>query len=147
MSFFRRKHGKKFGNKKVEVYGYSFDSKLEASVHQILLLMEKAGEISNLRHHPGTVFLSAARIRYQPDFTFMRVASGVQEWAEAKGFPGPRWPTQKKMWKHYGPGPLHIYMGSHASPRLVETITPKGGVDELEGRPTGNRGDEERDQE
>ncbi|MGZ6290422.1 MAG: hypothetical protein ACXWQO_19690, partial [Bdellovibrionota bacterium] len=97
----------------------------EAAVFQILSIMEKAGEIAALRHHPGTVFLSAARIQYRPDFTFTRVSTGKQEWAESKGFASPRWPTQKKMWKHFGPGPLHIYMGSHAYPKLVETIKPE----------------------
>lgn len=125
MNSFNRYPQKKYGNKKVETHGHWFDSKLEAAVFQVLKLLEASGEIAALRHHPGTVFLSEARIQYRPDFTFTRASTGKQEWAEAKGFETQRWPTQKKMWKFFGPGPLHIYKGSHVNPKLVETITPK----------------------
>lgn len=114
----------KYGNKKVEHAGIWFDSKLERSLYDILFLMQKSGKISELRHHPGTVFLSDARIQYRPDFRYV-LPCGKFEWAEAKGFPNDKWPMKKKLWKHYGPGVLHIWMGSARCIKLVETITPE----------------------
>lgn len=147
------KRGKrKYNEQKINIDGWRFDSKLEAAVYSTLKLMEKGGLIAELKPQPGTVFLSEARIQYRPDFRFKRVATGSTEWAEAKGFEGPRWPTQKKMWRTYGPGPLSIFRGHYSRPKLVEVITPKnakpmGGVDELEGRNEGNGSDAERDEE
>jgi hypothetical protein len=112
---------------KIEHKGFSFDSKLEAALYDQLLLEERAGEITDLHHHPGTIFLSAARIQYRPDFSYTRTDSGKKEWAEAKGFANDRWPTKKKLWKHYGPGVLKIYGGSYRSLKLIETVIPQGG--------------------
>jgi hypothetical protein len=117
---------RKFGNQKTERDGHWFDSKLEGALYQELKLLEKAGEIEGLHHHPGTVFLSEARIQFRPDFTFIRKATGLREWAEAKGYQDAKWPLKKKLWLHYGPGHLHIYGGSHARLRLIETIIPRG---------------------
>jgi hypothetical protein len=115
----------KYSNKKVEHAGHWFDSKLEAALYDLLVLRERAGEIRDLSHQPGTVFLSAARIQYRPDFRFTNCASGEVEYAESKGYPDAKWPLKKKMWRFYGPGKLEIWMGSYRSPKLVETIIPK----------------------
>ncbi len=45
----RQMNGPKYGNNKIEVDGITFDSKREASRYIDLSLLEKAGEISNLR--------------------------------------------------------------------------------------------------
>ena len=42
----------KFGAIKIQIGGISFDSKREAARYQSLLLLERAGEIRNLRPHP-----------------------------------------------------------------------------------------------
>ncbi len=116
----------KYGNKKVKIAGHSFDSMLEGAVYQSLLLRERAGEISELVHHPGTVFLSLARVRYEPDFRFRNNSTGELEYAEAKGnYPNHRWPTIKRLWKHYGPSVLYIYMGEAKRFKLTQTIVPK----------------------
>ena len=111
---------------KLEHAGFRFDSKLEAALYDQLKLEEIAGEIAELHHQPGTIFLSKARIQYRPDFTFIRVSTGEREWAESKGFANDRWPMKKKLWKFYGPGKLSIYGGTHRSLRLIETIIPNG---------------------
>lgn len=110
--------------KKHEHKGLKFDSKLEAALFDLLSLRESAGEIHSLTHQPGTVFLSKARIQFRPDFRFVNCKTGKTEYAESKGFPNDRWPTKKKLWKHYGPGPLYIYRGTAARLRLDETVTP-----------------------
>lgn len=119
---------RKYGNKKVEHAGHWFDSKLEKALFDLLSLREKAGEISNLTHQPGTVFLSDARIQYRPDFRFTNCQTGEVEYAESKGFQDQKWPLKKKLWKAYGPGKLEIWMGSATRLTLVETLNPKGTV-------------------
>jgi hypothetical protein len=114
---------RKYGNKKVEHAGRSFDSQAEKALFDQFALEEKAGEISELHHQPGTVFLSKARIQYRPDFRFRR--GGELRHAEFKGYQDQKWPLKKKLWRFYGPTPLEIYMGSARSIRLVETILPK----------------------
>lgn len=126
-----KKGGTRYGNTKIEgPAGHWFDSRLEKSVFSLLSLTERAGEIRDLSHHPGTVFLTRARIQYRPDFRFVNCATGETEYAEAKGFPNDLWPLKKKLWQYYGPGKLTIYMGRANSPRVTEVIVPKGGSDE-----------------
>lgn len=114
---------KKYGNEKTELDGYSFGSMLEASIYQMLKYRALAHEltIDQVQDH---VHLSLARILYVPDFKCMSLTTHEPFWVEAKGFEAPRWPTIKKLWKFYGPGPLEIWKGDHRNPRLVETIIP-----------------------
>lgn len=122
---FRREKGKKYGNKKTEHAGHWFDSQLEKALFDLLSLRERAGEIRDLAHQPGTVFLSEARIQYRPDFRFTNCQTEQVEYAESKGFQDQKWPLKKKLWTKYGAGTLYIYMGTARSLKLVETITPK----------------------
>ena len=117
---------RKYGGKKIKRAGMRFDSKLETALWDQLKLREIAGEISELKHHPGTVFLSEARIQYRPDFMFREKYKDWYSYAEAKGFANDKWPIKKKLWKHYGPGILYIYGGSYNRLVLTETIIPKG---------------------
>jgi predicted nuclease of restriction endonuclease-like RecB superfamily len=123
MSF--RRFASKFGSKRVEVSGMSFASKLEAAVFQVLKLMEKAGEVKDIKAQ-DTVYLSKARIIYKPDFK-IETTAGETAWVEAKGFETPEWRIKLRLWKAYGPGPLWIFRGSHANPKLDEVV--KGGGD------------------
>ena len=113
----------KYGAEKVSQDGYSFSSKLEASVYGLLKLQMLAKEIQSIQVQ-SHVYLSDARILYVPDFKCV-ASDGTVFYAEAKGFEAPRWPTIKKLWKFYGPAPLQIWKGTHLRPVLVETITPK----------------------
>ena len=119
----------KFGREKVSHSGMRFDSKLEAAVYDILKLMERAGEIKDLRHHPGTTFLTRARVQSRPDFSYTNPATGETEYAEAKGFETPEYRIKLRLWRFYGPGKIHIWKGSHSKPFLHETVTPKGDDD------------------
>lgn len=115
---------KKMGNTKVTQDGYSFASKLEAAVYQILKLREKAGELKILQVQDH-IYLTEARIGYIPDFKCTDIVSGCDFWVEAKGYPNEKWPIKKKLWKFYGPGMLEIWGGSYVRPVLLETILPK----------------------
>lgn len=103
--------------------GKSFASKLEAAVFDLLWLREKAGDIRDLVCQQS-VYLTDARIQYIADFGFVMAASGERAWAEAKGFETDVWKIKKRLWAHYGPGPLEIYRSSRRGPKLTETVFP-----------------------
>lgn len=121
------------GEVKTEYSGYSFSSKLEASVFQQLKLREAAGEIRNILVQQtvrvcgptGHACDHKCKIDYIPDFSFQYVASGERGFCEAKGFETPHWKLKLRMWRHYGPGPLELWKGTWLRPVLVEVITPR----------------------
>lgn len=96
-------------------------SKLEAAVYDWLLMMEKNGEINDIKQQVP-VPLSAAKIMYKADFSYYDIKLAETIWVEAKGMPGDVWKLKKRLWKWYGPGQLHIYMGSYKNFRLAEVI-------------------------
>lgn len=116
-----KKH--KYGAKSVRHDGLSFASKLEAAVYDILLLLQRAGDIQNLSTQKRVYLVRNPDIYYVPDFYFER--GGLPMYAEAKGFETPEWKIKKKLWQHFGPTPLEIFQGSYKSPKLVETLRPK----------------------
>ena len=122
MRFPKSKYGNKYGSKKVESNGRSFDSKLERAVFEELNLLEKAGNISELKCQVS-VYLTEARILFKPDFSFIR--DGELIFLEVKGFETPVWRIKRRLWEHYGEGPLEIYKGSARNFFLHETIKPK----------------------
>lgn len=115
----------KLGNVKTQSYGRSFDSKLEKALFEFLSAREASGELSDLHHHPGTVFLSEARIQYRPDYSYTRCATNEKEWAESKGFESSDWRIKRKLWLSYGPGKLWIYAGSYKKLFLKEMLEPE----------------------
>lgn len=123
---FLRNSKERYGNTKVSYDGYSFASKLEAAIYQILKLRMHAGEIKSIQCQDH-IYLTLARIEYQPDFKCID-ANGEVFHVEAKGYANDKWPMKKKLWKYYGPNKLEIWMGTHRSPKLVETIIPVGGI-------------------
>lgn len=123
----------KYGAKKTN----GFASKLENAVHEILLLREKAGEITSIQKQ-ARVFLGKQIITYsltkkkkvtliywKVDFSFIDRKRGVKIWCEAKGFESEDYKTKLNLWREKGPGPLEIWKGSYKSPVLIEVIDPK----------------------
>jgi hypothetical protein len=119
------KFGKKnkYGAIKVSHAGYSFGSKLEAATFQILKLMEHAGSIRDIKCQQS-VYLTDARIQYIADFSAINTVSLETLYYESKGFSTAVWAIKKRLWKHYGPGPLFIFTGSHLNPKMTEEIYP-----------------------
>ena len=86
----------KYGAKKTQVDGITFASKAEARRYGELKLLERAGEISDLRLQPGfelapsVKFTGAARatpaLRYRADFSYLD-ASGRRIIEDVKGMP------------------------------------------------------------
>lgn len=116
---------KSWKNKFNAVRTNGFASKLESAVYELLLLRQKAGEIKNIKkQHSVDLGLG---VRWKVDFSFELVETGERIWCEAKGIEGEGYRLKRTMWKNgAGPGPLEIWKGSHARPRLIETIIPRG---------------------
>ena len=91
--------GNKFGAKRVEHAGRTFDSKFEAAVWSLLCLEERGGRISLLVHQPCTVFLGPARTQYRPDFRFIDTKTGETYFAEAKGVSTQAWRLKLNLWR------------------------------------------------
>lgn len=115
----------KFGNTLVSTSGRSFGSKLETAVFQVIKFRERANEIRFLQQQ-DRIALTAAEIAYIPDFKCEDLKTGEIFWIEAKGFETPEWRIKRRLWQHYGPGKLEIWMGDWRKPFLKETIIPKG---------------------
>jgi hypothetical protein len=112
----------KYSAVRVTYDNHNFASKLEAAVYTILRANEDL-EIQCQDH----ILLTNAEIKYIPDFKCTNKKTDEVFWAEAKGMVTPEFNIKKKLWKFYGPGPLHIYKGSHTRPFLSEIIEVKNG--------------------
>lgn len=127
MSFWnknRKGSSAKMGNRRTELGGYSFSSKLEAAGYQMLKSQEEAGEIV-IEQVQAHVYLTDARILYIPDFKCIRVESNIPFFVEMKGFETSEWRIKRRLWQYYGPGELHVYKGDYRRPKLSEVIVPK----------------------
>lgn len=89
----------------------------------MLHMLKLAGQLKEVKPEV-VVFLTRAKIVYRVDFECFPADGGPSHYVEAKGHPNALWPTKKKLWKHYGPGILHIYTGHYLKPQLTETIVP-----------------------
>lgn len=91
----------KFGNKKTILHGQVFDSKREASRYAELLLLERNGELRNIRRQ----VLYELRVndvliaKYYADFVYeLRTRGKWDEIVEdVKGYPNDRWPMKRKL--------------------------------------------------
>jgi hypothetical protein len=99
-----------------------FASKLEAAVHQVLILKANAGRISEIRLQ-DSVDLTCG-INWKVDFSYMDHASGLRIWVEAKGVESERFRICLKLWRIHGPGPLELWKGRWEDPRLARIIRP-----------------------
>lgn len=119
-----KRGGSKFGNIKQRIGAFTSASKLETSVLFLLHLRERAKEIEIVKIQ-DSVYLTKARILYIADFKIKDLKTGELQWVEAKGYETDTWRIKRRLWKHYGPGPLHIYKGTHKNPKFFETIIPE----------------------
>ncbi len=113
----------KYRAKKVKHAGYSFASQGERDMFTILKEREDNKELTNLKCQVS-VYLTDARILYKPDFSYER--DNLTVYVEYKGFETAPWRIKRRLWKHYGPGPLDIYKKCGRDIYLHETIIPVG---------------------
>lgn len=110
----------KYGNKRIEVDGVSFDSKKEAKRYRELLLLEQAGEISNIKRQQKFLLIPAQRepdtigkkggrykgkviereVSYVADFVYWK--NGILVVEDTKGFRTKDYIIKRKMmlWVH-----------------------------------------------
>lgn len=90
----RNKSYNKYGNKKVVVDGYTFDSKKEARRYGELKLLLRAGKIKNLELQPKFELIPTIRteaetlrkVSYIADFKYTDLESGKVIVEDVKGF-------------------------------------------------------------
>lgn len=98
-------------------------SKLERAVYAILLLKERAGEISNIRTQVEIDLLPAGHMTHKIDFVVFEKKRGIDIGIEAKG--GQRdqtWHEKKKVYRCVGEFPVQLWGGSHLRPMFIEEI-------------------------
>ncbi len=129
MNWFRSQ-GNKYGNKRTPCgQGHSHRSGLESSVCDMLELRKKAGEFTEVeieKHvkicgKPGHA--CASKIESVVDFRCTR-SDGSLLYVEAKGMATDLWGAKKRLWAHYGPAPLEIWVGNSKGLKLQEVLDP-----------------------
>jgi hypothetical protein len=111
----------KYNAKRVSHAGYSFASKLESGLFDLLKLFEASQRIKDIKVQQ-TIYLTEARIRYIADFSVFDLERNELVFWEAKGVETPEWRLKLKLYKVYGPAPLNIFRG-HEIP--IELVIPK----------------------
>lgn len=90
----RRPGTPKYGNKKVTIDGYTFDSKKEANYYLQLLVRQRADEVSMfLRQVPIDL---PGGVKYVIDFVVFRT-DGTVEWVDVKGMKTAMYQLKKKQ--------------------------------------------------
>lgn len=117
----RRLRSSKLKNHRVTIDGYSFASKLEATVYLELKRYSREALLKILEHQPR-VYLTEARILYIPDFKCLDLRTEEIFFVEAKGFETTDWKIKKRLWIHYGPANLHIWKGSFKRPSISQIV-------------------------
>ena len=91
----------KYGNKKTIVNGIVFDSQKEANRYRELILLQKAGEISNLERQKSYLLLPAGHgeraVKYIADFVYMENGKLIVE--DVKGFKTKEYIIKRKLFK------------------------------------------------
>lgn len=94
----------KYGNKKIDADGYTFDSLAEHERYKELCLLENAGAISDLRVHPRYELQKPftdyegkrhASIYYEADFSYTQDGARIVE--DTKGVETPTFKIKRKM--------------------------------------------------
>ncbi len=94
--------GNKYGAKKVQIDGHTFDSIAESNRYGELRLMERAGLISDLKVHTRLsiwepLHIKARPIVYEVDFDYTDSHTGVHIFEDVKGFRTRDYQIKKKM--------------------------------------------------
>jgi hypothetical protein len=119
----------KLKNKRCDSDGYSFASKLEASVYQMLKLRKMAGEILSIQPQVrvrvcgplGHDCREDCKVEYIVDFK-CETSDGSFIFVEAKGVTMPAFAIKRRLWKHNNLGRLEIWKGTAIRPFLSEII-------------------------
>lgn len=104
--------------------GHTYDSKGERRRWELLRLLERAGEITDLVFKPEPVVLDAkAGIKWRVDYSY--IEAGRRVWEDWK--PRPMTARENmllKMWKAHGPGLLRITGGRGGKTTVLRSVMP-----------------------
>jgi hypothetical protein len=114
----------KFNATRVKKDGHSFASKGEASLYDLLLLREKAGQIKDIRHQHQITFIDTV-VNWRVDYSFWSNELNETVYAEYKGMETPDFVVKKNLWRTHGHGLLELWYGNYKNPYLKETIRTK----------------------
>lgn len=106
-----------------KVDGYNFPSKLHASVYCTLKLLEKNGEIKDIRCEVTLPIVG--KLKFKVDFVVFDIAKNFYVAHEAKGFEFPRFKAISQAWDGAGPMDLVIWKGDASRPFIFKTIKGK----------------------
>ena len=103
----RKKGDAKFNNTKVEMDGHVFDSKAESERYVELKLMQRAGEISDLKLQPLFVLIDSFKLRkrtirkltYSPDFLYVK--DGIKYAEDVKGATTEKYRIKRKLFLYF----------------------------------------------
>ena len=101
----------KYGNEEKVVDGIKFDSKLEAKRYIQLKLLQRAGEIKDLRTQPSFVLQPSYKkngktiraIKYVADFVYYDVRENKTFVEDTKGFRNDMYKLKKKIFEYKYP--------------------------------------------
>jgi hypothetical protein len=93
----------KYGNRKVEIDGYTFDSQKEARRYQELKLLQLSGEITGLELQPSFILIPSytyqgrkvRKMEYRADFAYLENGKRVVE--DVKGMKTEKYRIKKKL--------------------------------------------------
>lgn len=118
------RRGNKYGAEKVKDGARTYDSKLEHEMHGLLKLMERAGLIKNIRHHPAAIEL-IGKVKYKIDFIVFDIKRGMDIGIEAKGIETERFKVICQMWPACGPMPMQVWKKERNRLYMVKEIGGK----------------------
>lgn len=114
-----RRGGSKYGAVRTEYNGRSYASKAEATRAQVLDYLKAAGEIREWTPQPRFQ-LGVPENVYVADFLVTGADGSV--WVEdVKGHETEKFRRDRRLWRAYGPHPLHVIRGGER-----EVIVPRG---------------------
>lgn len=120
-----RRSANKYRAEKVTVDGRTYDSKLEHETHEILKMLERNGELKNVRHHEVTLNL-IGNLRLKVDFVVFNVKRGIEIAIDSKGKMDLRFQAICQAWPGCGPMPLQIWQRDPKTKRIWMTKEIKG---------------------
>lgn len=120
---FPRRPNKYGARRAVDHQGRSYASTAEKDRAEELLLLEQAGEISELTAQP--VVRLAGSVNYRPDFRYTEGSRVIFE--DVKGVVTERFAVICQLWPKWGPATLRITQrsGRKAGFRVTREILPK----------------------
>lgn len=112
----------KYGAKRTEHAGQAFRSKLEVAVYSCLQLMERAGQIMNIRREQSIQLTPS--IKHKLDFVVQDSITGADYGIEAKGMTDPSWSLKRRLYADFGPFKIEVWKRQGGRVGVDEVIPP-----------------------